>query len=73
MDYQTLTDFVISNTDEHLVNFGVLRNADTMKLIGPAPIYDSGNSMFYNEDRLIPYSRVEPVSYTHLDVYKRQG
>lgn len=35
-----LTDFVISNTDEHLLNFGVLRDADTMKLIGPAPIFD---------------------------------
>ena len=24
MDYQTMTDFIISNTDEHLQNFGVL-------------------------------------------------
>lgn len=57
MDYQTMTDFVISNTDEHLANFGVLRDADTMKLIGPAPIFDSGNSMFFDEERWIPYSR----------------
>lgn len=49
MDYQTLTDFIISNTDEHLMNFGILRNADTFEYIGPAPIYDSGNSMFYAE------------------------
>ena len=72
MDYQTLTDFVISNTDEHLVNFGVLRNADTMKLIGPAPIYDSGNSMFYNEDRLIPYSRVELLTRPITSFYKTE-
>ena len=51
MDYMILTDFIISNTDEHLQNFGILRDPDTMKIIGPVPIYDSGNSMFYNENR----------------------
>lgn len=58
MDYQTLTDFAISNTDEHLLNFGILRDADTMKIIGPAPIFDSGNSMFYSDERKVPYTRV---------------
>lgn len=57
MDYQTITDFIISNTDEHLLNFGVLRDSDTLKLIGPAPIYDSGNSMFFSDERTTPYSR----------------
>ena len=57
MDYQTLTDFVISNTDEHLQNFGILRDTESRKLIGPAPIFDSGNSMFYADDRKIPYTR----------------
>lgn len=59
MDYQTLTDFVISNTDEHLENFGVLRDTSTMKLIGPAPIFDSGNSMFFSETRTQPYTRAQ--------------
>lgn len=59
MDYQIITDFIISNTDEHLLNFGVLRDADSMELIGPAPIFDSGNSMFYSDERLFPYTRVE--------------
>ena len=49
MDYQTMTDFIISNTDEHLLNFGILRNPDTFEYIGPAPIFDSGNSMFFSE------------------------
>lgn len=53
MDYQTLTDFIISNTDEHLFNFGILRNADTFEYIGPAPIFDSGNSMFYAEANIV--------------------
>ena len=47
MDYQTMTDFVITNTDEHLNNFGILRDMDTLRFIMPAPIFDSGNSMFY--------------------------
>ncbi len=59
MDYQTMTDFLISNTDEHLLNFGVLRDVDTLQLLGPAPIFDSGNSMFYSENRAAPYSRAE--------------
>ncbi len=49
MDYQTLTDFVITNTDEHINNFGVLRDSDSMEFVKPAPIFDSGNSMFYKE------------------------
>ncbi len=58
MDYQTLTDFIISNTDEHLLNFGILRNANTMELISPAPIYDSGNSMYFSEENKL-YTRAE--------------
>ncbi len=48
MDYQIMTDFLISNTDRHMNNISVIRNPDTLKLLGFAPIYDSGNSMFYN-------------------------
>ncbi|MCR5791558.1 MAG: hypothetical protein K6G65_00165 [Lachnospiraceae bacterium] len=55
MDYQTSLDFVISNVDRHLSNFGVLRDADTLKLIDVAPIFDNGNSMFYDEN--IIYNR----------------
>ena len=59
IDYMILTDFAISNTDRHLQNFGVLRNADTMELIGPAPLFDSGNSMFYKKSAGRPLSRAE--------------
>lgn len=59
MDYLILSDFAISNTDEHLQNFGVLRDVKSMKLIGPAPIFDSGNSMFFDSTRDKPMSRKE--------------
>ena len=62
MDYQTLTDFVISNTDEHLMNFGIIRDSNTMRLLGPAPIFDSGNSMFYSDVIDRPFTRIELLS-----------
>lgn len=48
LDYMALTDFIISNTDRHLNNFGVLRDPDTLKYIKLAPIFDSGNSMMFS-------------------------
>ena len=72
MDYQTMTDFLISNTDEHLLNFGVLRDANSMRLLGPAPIFDSGNSMFYDENRNSPYSRVELLQREITSFYKTE-
>ena len=40
---------MISNTDRHLNNFGIIRDADTLKPIKMAPIYDNGNSMFWDQ------------------------
>lgn len=48
MDYQIMTDYLLSNTDRHMNNIAILRNPDTLDIIGFTPIYDSGNSMFYN-------------------------
>lgn len=50
LDYQILTDFVISNTDRSYENFGVLRDAETLRFVKMAPIFDSGNSMFHALD-----------------------
>lgn len=43
-----MIDFIISNTDRHLNNFGIIRDAHTLKWLKAAPIFDSGNSMFYD-------------------------
>ena len=72
MDYQTMTDFLITNTDEHLLNFGVLRDPNIMKLIGPAPIFDSGNSMFYSDGRKTPYTRAGILDIPITSFYKRE-
>ena len=59
LDYQTVTDFIITNTDRHLMNFGMLRDPDTLRFVSPAPIFDSGNSMFFTEFRNRPFTREE--------------
>jgi hypothetical protein len=57
MDYQIMTDYLITNTDRHMNNIAVMRNPDTLEIYGFAPIYDSGNSMFYD----IPYDGLKKV------------
>lgn len=52
LEYQILTDFVLTNTDRHLNNFGILRDSQTLKFVWMAPIFDSGNSMFWDSPRL---------------------
>lgn len=41
-------DYLIVNEDRHLNNFGAVREADTLKFSGPAPIYDSGTSLWFD-------------------------
>ena len=64
-------DFLIVNTDRHFNNFGVVRNADTLAWIGPAPIFDSGTSMWHNQltSRIWPRKVVEskPFRKTHQE------
>lgn len=62
MEYQILADFILTNTDRHLNNFGVLRNTKTLEFAGMAPIFDSGNSMFWQNPRMPEYDDLTNVS-----------
>ena len=53
LEYEIVTDFILTNTDRHLRNIGMLRDTETLRYTGPAPIFDSGSSMFWN-DPLLP-------------------
>lgn len=44
LDMQTLVDYLITNRDRHERNIGFLRDANTLKLFHPAPIFDNGSS-----------------------------
>ena len=55
-DAETLTDkmivcdYIIANKDRHFNNFGVIRDVNTLKFIGVAPIFDNGCSLWYDEN-----------------------
>ena len=40
-----ILDYLIMNVDRHLNNFGIIRDANTLKWISVAPIFDSGEAM----------------------------
>lgn len=64
--YEILTDFILSNTDRHMNNIQVLRNPDTLQYYGFAPIFDTGNSMFFRENSVPSgnlLKRVETCSF----------
>lgn len=46
-------NYIINNTDCHLGNYGFLYDIDTLRFVGPAPIYDPGTSM-WGQDRQMP-------------------
>lgn len=41
-------DFIIMNVDRHWGNFGFIRNVNTLEVERPAPIFDNGNSLWYD-------------------------
>lgn len=55
-DAETLTDkmivcdYIIANKDRHFNNFGVIRDVNTLKFIGVAPLFDNGCSLWYDEN-----------------------
>lgn len=61
-------DAVIYNEDRHFGNFGVLRDSESGHLIGPAPLFDHGMSLFnyaMEEDfvRLDEYAKTRTTPY----------
>lgn len=55
MENMYILDFVIMNEDRHLNNFGIIRDANTLKWISVAPIFDNGQSLnieYYDDEEL---------------------
>jgi len=48
LDLILILDYIVLNGDRHFGNFGMIRNADTGEFIKPAPVFDTGASLFYN-------------------------
>ncbi|MBD5555317.1 MAG: excisionase [Roseburia sp.] len=49
IDYMLVFDYLMVNTDRHFGNFGAIRNVETLEWIGPAPIFDSGTSLWHDK------------------------
>jgi len=67
LDYMLITDYIIGNVDRHYNNFGLIRNVQTLQYIGAAPIYDSGNSMWFNTSTL----RIDFLKDIHSMPFKK--
>ncbi len=50
LDRMLVLDYIIANEDRHLNNFGLLRDPETLKWIGMAPVFDSGSAMGYDRN-----------------------
>lgn len=79
LDLILILDYMVLNEDRHFGNFGMIRSANTGKFIKPAPVFDTGSSLFHNSvvtDREIvrakPFSRNfdEQIKLVHVSDYR---
>ncbi len=49
LDYMLVFDYIMANTDRHFGNFGAIRNVETLEWTGPAPVFDSGTSLWHDK------------------------
>ena len=75
MDYMIMSDFILSGRDRHLSNVAILRDAESLRFISPAPIYDSGKSLFVHDsvptnDRALLSIKTESFAGTELKMLK---
>lgn len=47
VDQMIVLDYILANEDRHQNNFGLVRDANSLRWIGAAPIFDSGSSLGY--------------------------
>ena len=64
MDYEIMTDYLLTNIDRHMNNISLIRDPDTLEFKGFAPIYDTGNSMFQNFN----YEQMNSVDFSQVKV-----
>jgi hypothetical protein len=46
LDKMLTVDYIVGNTDRHYNNFGMLRDANSLSWISPAPLFDTGTSLW---------------------------
>jgi hypothetical protein len=68
IDEMIIMDFLIGNVDRHRGNYGILRDSTTLKWLSIAPIFDNGNSLFFDcENEDMHYFNVDSFSKAFRD------
>ncbi|MBR2673852.1 MAG: HipA domain-containing protein [Mogibacterium sp.] len=57
LEYQILSDYLLSNIDRHMDNIGFIRDAETLRLKRMAPIFDTGKA--FGGSSVVPYTEEE--------------
>ncbi|MDE6593761.1 MAG: excisionase [Oscillospiraceae bacterium] len=72
LDMMITLDYIITNEDRHFNNFGILRDADTLKWQCAAPIFDSGTSLGCDRPARSLYEIAEckPFKSRHIEQLK---
>ena len=76
VDDMLLFDYLINNADRHYGNFGFIRDVQTRKFLGMAPIFDNGNSLWYlqlNKRMKLKDQPAKPFRDTHAEQMKLLG
>lgn len=53
LEYTILTDFILTNTDRHFNNFGFLYCRESGGFVKMAPVFDTGNALFYDQEIIL--------------------
>jgi hypothetical protein len=65
IDKMLTLDYIIANEDRHYNNFAFIRNAESLKWLGFAPIFDCGTSLWHNVLDIGSPRRCQPFKETH--------
>jgi len=65
IDKMLTLDYIIANEDRHYTNFGFVREAETLKWVGAAPVYDCGTSLWHNALDVGEPRKCQPFAKTH--------
>jgi hypothetical protein len=69
IDKMLVLDYIIGNTDRHYNNFGIIRDAETLRWIKSAPVYDSEASLWKQDIRINPLNDIasKPFKKRHSE------
>lgn len=72
VDRMLVLDYLIVNEDRHQNNFGVIRNAETLRYTGAAPVYDSGTSLWFDKPTAMIYAGAKTTSKPFKSSHEEQ-